>query len=149
MSHTPDKDAVVRSLKRFMDEHNWQDPNWCKVRNQVTRARKAWRQDQSNCEEPLDRAFNTAIGELERKLRPVYEENCARKKAIIQQLRERLDAGVSRVVLLRVAHDLQEEWKAIRPVPRRKDQRLWQDFRGLCDQVFTDRTSEPLTEDTT
>ena len=79
--HTPHKDAVIRSMKRFMDEHNWR-----KFRNQVSQALKASRQDQSDCEESFERAFNTAIGKWDHRLRPLYEENCARKKVVIQQV---------------------------------------------------------------
>lgn len=135
MTSVPDRVAVIGTLIRFIEQHDWTHPNWCKVRNQISRARKAWREDNGD-QEDLDRAFNAAIGDLERKLKPIYAENCARKQAIIQHLKDRLDKGVSRVELAKVACDLQQEWKAIRPVPRRKDQKLWQDFRALCDEVF-------------
>ena len=39
---------------------------------------------------------------------------------------------------------LQQEWRAIGPTPRTLDQRLWQSFRGACDDIFKQRKDTHL-----
>ena len=37
------------------------------------------------------------------------------------------------------AKELQQQWRAIGPVPRNLDQRLWREFRQVCDAIFAGR----------
>ena len=83
--HTPHKDADHPISETVHGRTQLVGHNWRKFRNQVSQALKASQQDQSDCEESFDRTFNTAIGKLGHRLRRIYEENCARKKVVIQQ----------------------------------------------------------------
>src|SRR5262249_47487953 len=38
--------------------------------------------------------------------------------------------------------DLQQQWRAVGPVPRATDHRLWEEFRQHCDALFQKRQQE-------
>lgn len=40
------------------------------------------------------------------------------------------------------AKALQQQWRAVGPTPRGADQRLWREFRQICDQIFAQRDAD-------
>lgn len=72
--------------------------------------------------------------------REKQEENLALKAKVLEELKEALvdeptqhNAWVSRT---QIVLDLQAKWKTIGFGPKKENEELWQEFRGLCDLFF-------------
>ena len=44
------------------------------------------------------------------------------------------------------AKRIQAQWRDVGPTPRGVDQRLWKEFRAVCDQIFANRSAEQVRE---
>jgi hypothetical protein len=70
-----------------------------------------------------------------------YGDNLRQKEALIAEAEELLAAGDLRNGTQRVKA-LQEQWKAIGPVPRERAEPTWQRFRAACDAIFNGAREE-------
>jgi hypothetical protein len=83
----------------------------------------------------LFRQFNQGKNAFYKEQKKVYQENLAKKRALIEQaesLRERTDFKVVTPLI----KELQQEWKQTGHVPRKYSEPLWEAFRGACNAYF-------------
>jgi hypothetical protein len=78
---------------------------------------------------------------LQSRLESEYARNVKEKGLLIERAQRLLSSGDSRKAIDDVK-DLQQKWKAVGPVPRNEDHRLWEEFRQRCDTVFQKRQQE-------
>ena len=69
------------------------------------------------------------------------KQNLKRKETLCEQA-EALAASTDWLKMASKIVQLQAEWKAAGPVPRRHAQTLWKRFRGACDQFFSRRKAD-------
>ena len=69
-----------------------------------------------------------------------HADNLRLKEALVDEAESLLDSDDLRAAIQRVKA-MQEEWKAIGPVPRERADEIWKRFRSACDGVF-DRSRE-------
>ena len=108
----------------------------------LRQARAEWRQYH-----PMDRKAGRALaerfeklaGELHGKLKDAWGRNLERKEKIVAEATEVRESTQTATAKADAMKDLQRQWKAVGPVPRRQDQRLWKLFRAECDAVFEAR----------
>ena len=73
-------------------------------------------------------------------MREEREENLEKKKKVVIELKEILQLEISNhgtwVKKTQSVLDLQNKWKEIGFGPKKENEELWQEFRGLCDLFF-------------
>jgi hypothetical protein len=89
----------------------------------------------------LQQKFDALTGSLQSRLDAQYDRNVKAKSSMIERTQRLLDLEDSRKAIDEVKA-LQQQWRAVGPVPRAQDQRLWEEFRQHCDAVFQRRQQE-------
>lgn len=127
---------ICDELATFIDGYDWQTPDWRAVERIYQEARREWRRYADV--DPRERSQNRRYHELTRSLRDRLQErwqaNIATKEQLLEQaeaLAAAPDAGSAAT-----AKRLQAEWKQVDITPRGADRKLWERFRGACDQIF-------------
>ena len=71
------------------------------------------------------------------------DENLAKKKALVEKMREILSMEITNASTFNRWTDevlkLQEEWRGIGWARKKDNEEVWQEFRGLCDLFFSKR----------
>lgn len=138
------RNELFERLAAFEAQHNWEQPDWRTVITALREARQLWRQHS-----PVDPAegerlqgkFNELTAALQSRVDAEYERNVKEKQRLIERARGLSGSSDSRKAIDE-AKKLQEKWKAVGPVPRDQDRKLWEEFRQQCDAVFQKRQQE-------
>jgi hypothetical protein len=138
------REALLARLAAFEAGHNWEQPDWRTVIRALRESKQQWRQYS-----PVDRAPGKALQErfvalttgLASRLDAEYARNVKQKQVLIERARQ-LVAGEDSRKASDAVKDLQQNWKAVGPVPRESDHTLWEEFRQQCDAVFHKRQQE-------
>ena len=69
------------------------------------------------------------------------ERNLVRQRAIVDEA-ERLSLSSDWIKTIQAITALQEEWKALKPVPRTEQRELWKRFRTACNAFFARRKAD-------
>jgi len=104
-------------------------------------ARQEWRRNT-----PVDRAaglavakeFDASMARLQARLDAWHAQMSAAKQALIQRARQLVDQEDVRGAL-DAMKGLQLQWKQASVLPRDQEQRLWEEFREVCDAIFRRR----------
>ena len=133
------RQAIVAVLENFVVDNDWQHADWRGVERVLRQARAEWRQYH-----PVDRKTGRALevrfeelaSDIHAKLKEEWDRNVASKEAIVAEAKKVRESGASATDKADAVKDLQHRWKAVGPLPRSVDQRLWKIFRDQCDAVF-------------
>ena len=71
----------------------------------------------------------------------VREENLVHQKALVEEA-ERLSSSTDWLKTVQRVTELQAEWKAVGPGPRKQEKDLWNRFRTACNTFFTRRKAD-------
>lgn len=113
------------------------EPNWKELDNLIKNAKREWK-----TLSPVDRSpgkkvqtrFNAVLAQLEAPLKAHRQQNAEQKRAIIDAVKNLLQD--ERSDSIDAVKQLQQQWKEIGPTFRAAEQKLWQQFRELCSDVF-------------
>ncbi len=111
-------------------------------------ARQLWRQHSPvdpAAAEQLQGRFNALTGALQSRIDTEYARNVKEKKSLIERARALTGSAETRKAIDEVKR-LQEHWKAVGPVSRDDDRKLWEEFRKQCDALFEKRQQEFATQ---
>ncbi|MDE0039790.1 MAG: DUF349 domain-containing protein [Gammaproteobacteria bacterium] len=136
------RQAIVAALEGFLENNDWGNADWRGVERILRQARNEWREYH-----PVDRKagrqltnrFEELASAIHALLKQEWDRNIEKKEAIVADaiaIRESGDRVTDQAESMK---GLQRRWKAVGPLPRRADQRLWKQFREQCDQVFEAR----------
>ena len=136
------RQAIVTALEGFLENNDWDNADWRGVEKILRQARNEWRHYH-----PVDRRagrqlttrFEELASAIHALLKAEWDRNIEKKEAIVADaiaIRESGDRVTDQAESMK---GLQRRWKAVGPLPRRADQRLWKQFREQCDQVFEAR----------
>ena len=136
------RQAIVDALAAYLEDNDWTQADWRGAEQVLRQARAEWRQYH-----PMDRKagrvlaerFEKFAGDLHGKLKEAWGRNLERKEKIVAEATEVRESTQTATAKADAMKDLQRQWKAVGPVPRRQDQRLWKLFRAECDAVFEAR----------
>lgn len=135
-------------LAAFEAQHNWEQPDWRNVVTAVRESRQLWREhspvDPAAAEE-LQGRFNELTAALQSRIDSEYARNVKEKKSLIERARALAGSPETRKAIDEVKR-LQEQWKAVGPVSRDDDRKLWEEFRKQCDALFQKRQQEFATQ---
>ena len=137
------RQAIVDALEGFLDNNDWEQADWRGVENILRQARNEWRQyhpvDRSSGRQLTARFEELASG-IHNQLKAEWQRNIDAKEAIVAEAIQVRESGHRVTDQADALKALQRRWKAVGPLPRRADQRLWKSFREQCDSVFEART---------
>ncbi|HEY5757138.1 MAG TPA: DUF349 domain-containing protein [Steroidobacter sp.] len=135
-------------LATFEAQHNWEQPDWRNVVTAVREARQLWREHapvDPAAAEQLQGRFNELTTSLQGRIDAEYARNVKEKKSLIERARALAGSPETRKAIDEVKR-LQEQWKAVGPVSRDDDRKLWEEFRKQCDALFEKRQQEFATQ---
>lgn len=135
---------ICEQLKTYLDTTDFAETD-LKAAEQIMRtARDEWRRFHP-CErkalKPLEAQFEALQARLHSELKTRWDQNVEARRQIIQQAQNLLDDPGDQAPTEQ-AKRLQAQWKQTGPAPRAVDQRLWREFRAVCDQIFQRRQAE-------
>lgn len=136
---------ICDDLTLYLDKTDWSHPDWRAAERILMVARDEWRKFHPVDRSPgrkLDTRFDALTARLHELIKGEWDRNVAKKQAIVTEAAAIRDGAAD-------GHDgadgreaaeqikaLQRRWRDVGITPRRVDQRLWRDFRAICDEVF-------------
>jgi hypothetical protein len=141
------REALLASLAAFEAEHDWERADWRAVIKALQDTKQAWRgcsPVDHKAARPQQKRFDTLTASLRGRLEAEYANNVKQKESLIERARQLL-AGDDIRKAIDAVKALQQQWRAVGPVPRDTDQRLWEVFRQHCDAVFQKRAQDLAT----
>ena len=140
------REALCEQLALYLDNADWHNTDYRAAEKIMRTAREEWRRFHP-CDrkalKPVEQRFESLQKSLYDNIKGEWDRNVAKKQAIVAQAKAllTLQDGAD---MADQAKQLQQEWRAIGPTPRTLDQRLWQSFRGACDDIFKQRKDTHL-----
>jgi DNA repair protein SbcC/Rad50 len=133
---------ICAELDAYLNGMAWDHADWKAAEKILYTARDEWHKFH-----PVDRSagrklqtqFDALTTRLHDKLQAEWDRNVATKQAIIAEATAVRGAGADPRDATEKIKQLQRRWKDVGVVPRRIDQRLWKEFRAVCDEVFSQR----------
>ncbi|WP_286232417.1 DUF349 domain-containing protein [Thalassotalea sediminis] len=132
---------LVEQAKRLVEESDDNQPIESHIASSLRKLEQKWRQA---CEverdkyRPLAQTFKNTLAPLKKQLGVQYEENGAAKRSIIEKANLLL-ASEDSVHAAKEAIALQEAWKKIGFCGNAMENKLWQRFRTINDEIFANR----------
>lgn len=136
--------ALVAHLKEYESSTDWANVEWKHVANAVRSARQEWRDSGPTDRGPtkaLEKSFDALLAKVQGRLDAEYAANLERKQSLIKQAQQLANVAD----LAQAANDvkrLQNAWRDIGLTPHKEGQKLWDEFKLLCDAVFDKRRAQ-------
>ena len=131
--------TIVAALDDFVANNHWENADWRGVERVLRQARAEWRHyhpvDRKVARELTER-FESLASDIHGRLKTEWDSNTALKEAIVREAADVQASSRQATDKAEAIKALQRRWKAVGPLPRRVDQKLWQLFRVECDAVF-------------
>lgn len=138
------REKLLTELSAFVEQNNWEKPDWKAVEKINRQARQEWRDAypvDHKKSRPLQEKFNRVLEQLDEKLSGERSNNLALKQDIVTRA-EALTHNDDLNAAMQGAKALQSEWQQIGITDHKKDRALWKAFRKSCDAIFEKRDSE-------
>ena len=136
------KEALARELENFMEDTNWEAPNWREVQHTLTQHLNQFKeigQVERNRSRSVNRRFFNAYGAIRDRLIEHREGTAKAKEQLVERAKELCaDESLEQFDRVNKIKDLQDEWKAVGPTFHKVEEKLWAEFRDLCNSVFDD-----------
>ena len=136
------RERICAQLETYLANVDWSSADM-KAAEQIMRtAREEWRSLH-----PVDRKKSKAVEtrfersqeRIHAKVKKAWEGNLASKREIVAAA-EALAAGdADMAAKVAEVKRLQQRWRSVGVTPRSADQKLWRQFRGHCDRIFSTR----------
>ncbi len=134
---------LCAQLKSYIEGTEWEQADIKAAESIMRTARDEWRRHHP-CErkalKPVEAQFEALQARLHAHIKNAWDGNIQRKKDIIDETKALLEQPLDTQVA--GAKRLQAAWRDVGPTPRGVDQRLWKEFRAVCDQVFANRNAD-------
>ncbi|MDK2777430.1 MAG: DUF349 domain-containing protein [Pseudomonadota bacterium] len=133
------REQLIAELTSYEQALDWQQADWKAVQKTLDAARETFRQYspvERQAHKRTQDAFRDACDRIYAHLKQEYDRNLQARQALIDEA----EAVASADDLSGAADhikNLQARWKDVGVTPRKADQKLWQNFRKHCDQVFS------------
>ena len=137
------REAICDQLDQYLGSTDWDTADMRAAEQIMRTARDEWKRfdevDRGRARN-VQRRFETLQQSLYDRVRAARDTNIAAKTAIVESARALADAAAAgEPPQTEAVKQLQLDWQAVGPTPRREDQRLWKAFREHCDAVFNVR----------
>ncbi|MES2885323.1 MAG: DUF349 domain-containing protein [Pseudomonadota bacterium] len=138
------RNALLAQLTAFETETNWEQADWQAVIKVLRETKQEWRRHlpvDRQLGKQQDESFAAITASLQGRIDAEHTCNVKQKESLIERAQALLASEDGRKAIDEIK-GLQQTWRAVGPVPREVDQRLWGDFRQHCDAVFQKRDQE-------
>ncbi|AJQ96627.1 DUF349 domain-containing protein [Gynuella sunshinyii] len=131
------RQKLVSELNIFLQAIPEQ-PDFSAIEKAINVAKQQWRtyspvERQAN--KPVQQAFDKVMGDIQGVLNQQYQAVKEQKKDIVEKARELLEMDNFKAATNK-AKDLQKEWQETGKTWRKEEQKLWKEFRAVCDELF-------------
>jgi len=134
------REVLCDQLQSYLTGTDWEHADMQAAEAILRSARDEWHTCHP-CErkalKPVQNRFEALQDELHGKVKAAWDANLARKIEIVDQAKALLQDDVGAQV--EGAKALQQAWQRVGKTPRGPDQKLWREFRQVCDQIFAQR----------
>mgnify|MGYP001557412289 CR=1 FL=1 len=136
-----EREAVCIEMEQFFTSTDWEKPDWKQVDSFLSRCIDKWKKcgatDRKIAKALTDR-YKQAQENIKSKLNENRNQNKEQKLELIELAKELLNIedvfqSVERIKLI------QKQWKDIGPTFRKDETKIWNEFRSICDQIFSKR----------
>ncbi len=141
------REEILSQLQTYYESYSWDSLVWKDVEQIINTAYDNWkscwpvpRKDNKN----LQQRFGSVMDKIQAKLGEAREVNHQAKGNLIKQAESLLEKSDTSNAI-EEAKRLQSMWKDLGGTGgrgRNEDQKLWQQFRAACDQIFERRQQE-------
>lgn len=139
------KQQIVEKIQAMANFQSEKPRDWIQKNEQLENLIKEWRSigfvpydkkdEVARAFRESVRSFNYNKNQFFKRKKKERAENVKQKKAIIERVRELLEPEDFKAAKNEIL-DLQKQWKTIGSVPAKESEKLWKEFRGLCDEFF-------------
>ncbi len=139
------RETICTQLEAFVAENDWDNADYRGVEHILRQARAEWRSYHPVDRSPgkkLDKRFKAVTDAIYGHLKVEWDGNVAAKQAIVDAARQAVEDDGPLTAQIDLMKRLQADWKQVGTTPRRADQQLWKEFRGICDDVFQARDAQ-------
>jgi len=133
---------ICTDLEGYLDGMHWEHADWRAAERILYTAREEWRKFHPVDRSPgrkLEAQFDALTARLHAKLKVEWDRNAAAKQALVDEAMAVQNASGDPRQAIDKIKTLQQRWRTVGIVPRRIDQKLWKEFRAICDVVFGQR----------
>ena len=133
-----ERNRIIEQLEAYIEDNQGKEVNVPEVNKLEKEAREAWKKFapvQQNRIRDLQAQFNKVLKRLRQQRHEVLEEHAQQKEKLVTEARALLDSEPLEQAISQ-AKQLQQQWKQIGPAPHKQERKLWEEFRGACDQLF-------------
>lgn len=137
--------ALVDGLQQTIDETDWGQVDIRRLDQRLREARDAWKAIgpvDHKAYKGVAKQFHQALDTLNGHLKKAREANLLRKEGLVKRAEALTGDDADLGPAMDGIRDLQRQWKAIGPAPRRQEQALWQRLQKAGDAVFSRRSAE-------
>ena len=143
IENTNRKEALARELENVIEDTDWGTPDWRELQHTLSQHLKQFKEvgdtDRSRSRAVNKRFFN-AYQIIRDRLITHRKETSKAKEALIEQAKEICNQeDLDDQERINAIKGLQAEWKAVGPTFHKAEERLWSEFRTLCNSVFETR----------
>ena len=138
--------AICDSLSAFLENYDWEYADWRDVVKTLRAAQSEWRSlypvSRSNSRK-VGARFGKLTSEFQARIDAHWKENADRKRDVIEAAKAAYDDEQNDSnALIEIMKGLQAKWKTIGPAGKRDEQKLWNEFRAVCNVAFEQRQQE-------
>jgi len=142
--HLAERQALCDELQQRLEQTDWSESvDWRELSGRLQQVQQQWRRvgTVNRAERrAIEQRYQDLIGQLQHKLQPQIDQELARRGALIERARELAEADAAEIqAAVNEIKQLQADWKPRVLTSRRREQRLWKEFRAACDAVFERR----------
>ena len=143
IANTNRKEVLARELENVIQDTNWDAPDWREVQHVLSQHLKQFKaigdSDRSRSR-AVNKRFFGAYQTIRDRLIKHRQETSKAKEALIEKAKEVCDQEeLDDQERINAIKDLQAEWKAVGPTFHKAEEKLWGEFRTLCNSVFESR----------
>lgn len=133
---------ICDQLETYLENTDWAHTDMKAAERIMRTARSEWRQHhpvERNAGKKVEVRFEGLQGRLHERVKAEWDANLKRKQAIVDEARSLAESGLAIDEQVNAVKDLQRRWREVGITPRQPDQKLWRQFRGICDEIFAAR----------
>ena len=136
--------ALIESLEQEIERFKETDIDVATLNKLLSSTDADWKRyapvEQSRIKTLQKRYYDLVI-KIRKQRKNLSRVNLDKKKDLIQRAEQLLELEEKQQAM-NTAKQLQQEWKTAGPTSFKEDKRLWEQFRAVCDKIFSKRSEE-------
>ncbi|MFK8029040.1 MAG: DUF349 domain-containing protein [Gammaproteobacteria bacterium] len=132
------KKGLLQELETLLSDTNWDAPDWDAVVKTHKDLIAQWRRSGTvdhKVKKELEASYASVDKRLQEQFKEERDSEMLRRRRLIDQLKAQKETETGGK-LASAAKKAQREWRPTVQGDRKTEQALWQEFRGVCDDIF-------------